>query len=185
MCEFNYHSWDYLCGDCDFQSLLDAKHNMACAGVALLFAGNRLAEKKVFKRFQQGCWRKSSQPWILNDPKCTLVHLKYVPGPGPLDRKYDSCIIYREWEAVMVLTLDLWGVLNIAGLCFDPRRVWNFPFFIVFFFPQESNGFVDTLQGLLDHCQMWHSVSCRLFSQLLFIADEYATTWQIPGRTSV
>lgn len=49
----------------------------------------------------------------------------------------------------------------------------------------ERNGFADAPWGLLDQCQMWHSVSCCLFSQLLFIVDEYATTWQILGRTSV
>lgn len=55
MCEFNYLSGDYLCGGCHFQSLLDAKHNTTRAGVALLFAGSRLAARKVSKRFQQGC----------------------------------------------------------------------------------------------------------------------------------
>lgn len=42
-----------------------------------------------------------------------LVHLKYVFGPGPSQRKYHSCS--TKSKAVTVTTLDFFLVFNISG----------------------------------------------------------------------
>lgn len=97
MCEFNYLSGDYLCGDCHFQSVLDAKHNTARAGVALSVHGERSValSGKCLSTSSRGAKGKSSQAWILNDPGLTLVHLQICAWPRS-SRKEVSCIIYRK-----------------------------------------------------------------------------------------